>query len=125
MLRLLSLHPLTRTRGRPVPALVRLLRGLLLRSPLLDQDLQAGAAAGRGVHQAEEEGLPRPGDLPALRLCQGPLLQGLEGCHLLLQVQASHVPEDLKGEAGLSAEAFLFVFLRPAFGGGEPGNDMR
>lgn len=85
-----------RSRGRPLPALVRLLGRLLLRPPLLDQNLQAGAAAGRGVHQAEEERLPRPGDLPALRLRQGPLLQGVERCHLLVQVQAAHVPEDLK-----------------------------
>ncbi|CDQ95808.1 unnamed protein product [Oncorhynchus mykiss] len=57
MLRLLSLPPLTRTRGRPVPALVGLLRGLLLRSPLLDQDLQAGAAAGRGQRKKGSHGL--------------------------------------------------------------------
>lgn len=91
-----------RSRGRPLPALVRLLRGLLLCSPFLDQNLQTSAEAGRGVHQAEEKRLSRLGNLPALWLRQGPLLQGVERRHLLIQVQTPHVPEDLKLEQQLS-----------------------
>lgn len=96
-------------------ALVRLLGGLLLRPPLLDQDLQAGAAAGGGVHPAAEERLAQPGDLPALRLRQGPFLQGVERRHVLVQVQAAHVPEDLKWEAAAVGLFFFFFSFRRSF----------
>lgn len=92
-------------------ALVRLLRRLLLRPSLLDQDLQAGAEAGGGVHSAEEERLARPGNLPTLRLRQGPFLQGVERCNILVQVQAPHVPEDLKLEAAAVSVLFFLFFL--------------
>lgn len=73
----------------------------MLRPPLLDQNLQAGAEAGRGVHQAAEERRSRLGNLPALRLRQRPFLQGVERRNLLHQVKAAHVSEDLKhGAAG-------------------------
>lgn len=75
----------------------------MLRPPLLDQNLQAGAEAGRGVHQAEEERRSRPRNLPALRLRQRAFLQGVERRNLLDQVQAAHVPEDLKRGPLLSA----------------------
>lgn len=61
-----SSFPLFRPRGRLLPAFVRLRRGILLRPPLLDQNLQASAEAGRGVHQTEEERLSRLGNLPTL-----------------------------------------------------------
>lgn len=77
-------------------AFVRLFGRVLLRSTLLDQDLQAGAEVNRSMHQAEKERLSRPRNLPALRLCQRPLLQGVERRHILVQVPAPHVPEDLK-----------------------------
>lgn len=86
----------TRARGRRLSALIWLFGGLLLCPPLLDQNLQAGAEAGWGVHQAEEERLPRLRNLPALRLRQRPFLQGVERRNLLDQVQAAHVSEDLK-----------------------------
>lgn len=76
----------TRARGRRLSALIWLFGGLLLRPPLLDQNLQAGAEAGRGVHQAEEERRSWLRDLPALRLCQGPFLQGVERRNLLDQI---------------------------------------
>lgn len=91
-------------------ALVRLLGGLLLCPSLLDQDLQASAEAGGGVHPAEEERLARPGNLPTLRLRQGPFLQGVERRDILVQVQAPHVPEDLKLEAAAVC-VFLFFFF--------------
>lgn len=91
-------------------ALVRLLGRLLLRPSLLDQDLQAGAEAGGGVHSAEEERLARPGNLPTLRLCQGPFLQGVERRNIVVQVQAPHVSEDLKLEAA-AVSVFVFYFI--------------
>lgn len=94
-------------------ALVRLLGGLLLRPTLLDQNLQASAEAGRGVHPAAEERLARPGNLPTLRLRQGPFLQGVERRHVLVQVQAPHVPEDLKLEA--TAVCVFLFFFQPSF----------
>lgn len=76
----------TRARGWRLSALVWLFGRLLLRPPLLDQNLQAGAEAGRGVHQAEEERRSRLRNLPALRLRQGPFLQGVERRNLLDQI---------------------------------------
>lgn len=76
----------TRAWGRRLSALIWLFGGLLLRPPLLDQNLQAGAEAGRGVHQAEEERRSRLRNLPALRLRQGPFLQGVERRNLLHQI---------------------------------------
>lgn len=92
-------------------ALVRLHGRLLLRPSFLDQDLQAGAEAGRGVHSAEKERFARLGNLPTLRLRQGPFLQGVERCNILVQVQAPHVPEDLKLEAAAVSVFFLFFLL--------------
>lgn len=116
----------SRSRGWPVLAFFRLLGRLLLRPPFLDKNLQTGAEAGRSVHQAEEERHSRLGTLPALWLCQGPLLQGVERRHLFVQVQTPHVPEDLKQEAavvGLKASVSMcegiFFFLRMGCGGTE------
>lgn len=86
-----------RSRGRPVSAFLRLFRGLLLCPSLLDQDLQAGAAPRRSVHQTTQERLAQLGDLSALRLRQRPGVQSVEGRHVLLQVQTAHVPADLRG----------------------------
>lgn len=106
-----------------MPALVGLLGGAVLRSPLLDAHLQAAAAGGAGVHAAAPEGPRRPGAVPALLLRRRARLPGhagpppaasallsaarrgdplqIHGTVLHLQVkvsehEAARVPEDLR-----------------------------
>lgn len=69
-------------------------RGTLLCPSLLVQNLQACLKRRPGLHQAQEEGHPWLGDIPALRLCRRSVLQNTKRWQQVI-TESAHLPETM------------------------------
>lgn len=97
----------SRSRRRELPEIFRLRGGSVLCTPLLVQDLQAGAERGPGVHEAQAERHSRSGDLPALWLWRRSELQDAERRSQQGLTKPPHMPETLR----CSAQGFFFFTI--------------